>query len=84
MIIWVDSDKLLTGLDILISNDVIDSLASANCWIMKVNMSTFRRLNAPLSAINLNSHYRTKDGALNWAPLSPDVRYHNALGHTKT
>lgn len=46
MIIWFDCDKLLTGLDMLISNDVSDSLATANCWILKVNMSTFQRLDA--------------------------------------
>lgn len=69
----ISRGKLLTGLDILISNDVIDSLASANCSIMKVNMSTFRRLDALLSAINFNSHDRTKESAVNWALLSPDV-----------
>ena len=74
MNIGFDCDKLLTGLDILISNDVIDSLASANCWIMKVNISTLPRLDARLSATNLNSHDRMKESAVNWALLSPNAQ----------
>ena len=40
MIIRFDCDKLLRGLDILISKHVSDTLASADCWIMKLNIST--------------------------------------------
>lgn len=79
MIIRFDCDKLLTGVDIPVSNHVSDTLASANCWIMKVEIPTLRRLDAFLFAIILDGHDEMKESAEN-GHCSP--RMHKALKRT--